>query len=161
MRMSLIALFVTLVLSVSAFGQSKSGVEGVWSLTEITSTGPNGSTKQMSQPSMYLFSKKHYSIIYVSSTDPRPEIPDSSTATAEQLRNVFVNSFIANAGTYELKGGKLTMWPMVAKSPGYMKPGTFSVFSVKRSGDMITMVSESTSAGPAANPTTFKLKRVE
>ncbi|MGB7210608.1 MAG: hypothetical protein WBD27_18275 [Pyrinomonadaceae bacterium] len=158
MRMSMIALFAAMVLSVSTFGQK---IEGVWSLTEITTTGAGGSTKQMSQPSMYLFTKKHYSIIYVSSDAPRSATADSSKMTAEELRNVFVDSFIANAGTYELKAGKLTVRPMVAKSPGYMQPGVFTTQSVKIDGNMMTLVSDSSNTGPSTNPTTYKLKRVE
>ncbi len=160
MRMSIIALFAALVLSGSLVAQSKS-IEGVWSLTEMTTTGPDGSTKQMSQPSMYLFTKKHYSIIYVSSAAPRVVLEDSSKATAEELRNIFVESFIANAGTYEIKAGKITLRPMVAKSPGYMQPGVYSTSSVKFDANTMTMISESSNAGPATNPTTFKLKRVE
>jgi hypothetical protein len=109
---------------------------------------------------MYLFTKTHYSIIFVSSSEPRPDI-DVSKATAEELRTVFVNNFIANAGTYEVKGGKLTMRPIVAKSPSFMQPGTFSTMSVKIEGDMMTLVSDSSNTGPSTNPSTFKLKRIE
>ena len=154
----MIAIFVAMVLSVSTFGQK---IEGVWALTEITTTGQNGSTRQMSQPSMYLFTKKHYSIIYVSSDVPRSATADSSKMTAEELRNIFVDSFIANAGTYELKAGKLTVRPMVAKSPGYMQPGVYTTQSVKIDGTMMTLVSDSSNTGPSANPTTYKLRRVE
>ncbi len=152
------ALLIALVLSAAAFGQK---VEGVWALTEITTTGPNGSTQKMSQPSMYLFTKKHYSIIYVSSDSPRSATADSSKMTAEELRSVFVDSFIANAGTYELKAGKLTVHPMVAKSPGYMQPGVYTTQSVKIDSNMMTLVSDSSNTGPSANPTTYKLKRIE
>ena len=158
MKITMIVLLISLLLTTSAIAQK---VQGVWSLTEITTTGPNGSTTQASQPSMYLFTKKHYSVIYVSRSDPRPPIADISKATADELRDVFVNSFIANAGTYEVKGGKLTMRPMVAKSPGFMEPGTFVTTSIKLDGNVMTLVSDSSNNGPAANPTTFKLKRVE
>ncbi len=158
MRSSIMALLIALVLTASAFGQK---VEGVWQLTEITTTGTNGSTKQMSQPSMYLFTKKHYSVIYVASDAPRTVMADIGKATADELRDVFVTSFIANAGTYELKGGKLTMRPSVAKSPGFMQAGNFSTLTIKIAGNMMTLVSENSNSGPAANPTTFKLKRIE
>jgi len=158
MRTSIMALLIALVLSVSAFGQK---IEGVWALTEVSTRGTGGSTEQMSQPSMYLFTKKHYSIIYVTSDAPRPVLDDPTKATAEELRNIFVDSFIANAGTYELKAGKLTLRPMVAKSPGYMQPGVYNRQSIKIDGKTMTLVSDSTNNGPSTNPTTFKLKRVE
>lgn len=155
------AFLITAVLSASAFAQSRQGIEGVWRISEITTTGPDGSTKPGTQPSMYLFTKKHYSIIYVSSDAPRAVLSDVKTASAEELRTVFVDSFIANAGTYELKAGKLTTRPMVAKSPGYMQAGTYATSSVKINGNTMTMVSESSNSGPAANPTTIKFTRVE
>src|SRR5437868_6419624 len=107
MRMFALALLAAAVLSVSAKAQK---IEGVWSITEVTTTGANGRTEKATQPSMYLFTKKHYSIIYVASDSPR-DMTDSSKMTADQLRKVFVDSFIANAGTYELKAGKLTFHP--------------------------------------------------
>ena len=157
MRKSIIALFFALAFFGPANGQK---IEGVWVFTEITTTGPNGSTKQISQPSMYIFTKKHYSVIRVTADAPRPDI-DVATATAEDLRKVFVQDFVANAGTYELKGGKLTTRPKVAKSPGFMKSDVFVTSSVKVDGTTLTLVSESTNEGPAQNPTTTKLRRVE
>jgi hypothetical protein len=151
-------LLFVLIFSASAAGQK---IQGVWSLTEITTTGQNAGTKPTTQPSMYIFTKNHYSVTYVSSAEARPQIADISKATADELRDVFVNSFVANAGTYEIKGGKLTLRPTVAKNPGFMAPGTFSTLSIKTDGNTMTLVSEGTNAGPAANPTTFKLKRVE
>jgi hypothetical protein len=136
-------------------------IEGVWALTEVTTTGANGKTQQVSQPSMYLFTKKHYSIIYVAGDAPRPDVADIDAATADELRNIFVRSFIANAGTYEIKGGKLTTRPMVAKSPNFMKSGTWVTSAVTINANTMTLVTESNNAGPAANPTTFKLKRIE
>ena len=160
MRAWILILFVILALAASATAQSKK-IEGVWRLNEITTTGTNGSTKQITQPSLYLFTKKHYSIIYVSSDSPRPVIEDLSTASSADLRNIFVTSFIANAGTYEMKDGKLTMRPVVAKSPTFMQAGNFLTMSVKIGGNMLTLTSDSSNNGPAANPSTFKLTRIE
>lgn len=159
MRAVLISVFAVLLLSGATTAQSKS-LEGVWRLSEIATTGDNAGTKQISQPSMYLFTKKHYSIIYVVSDKPRPEA-DAATMSADDLRNVFVDSFIANAGTYEYKNGKLTVHPMVAKSPGYMKEGTWSTYSVKMDGSNLTLVTDSSSSGPSTRVSTFKLNRVE
>ena len=159
-RMSMIAVLLTAVLGVSAYAQ-KGSIEGVWSLTEITSTGTDGSTKQMTQPSMYLFTKKHYSIIYVNSDKARPSDNDVDKMTAEQLRDMFVNSFIANAGTYEYKGGKVTFHPIVAKSPGYMQVGNWVRQSAKIDANTLTLISDSSNTGPSTNPSTIKLKRVE
>lgn len=161
MKTKILAVLFAALLSSSAYAQGKPGLEGVWSITEVTTTGPNGSTKVVSQPSMYLFTKKHYSIIYVSSDSPRATGMDVDKATADELRNTFVRSFIANAGTYEIKSGKITFHPLVAKSPDYMQPNVFSTSSFKIDGNTMTLVSDSSNTGPSTNPTTFKLKRIE
>ncbi len=157
MRKSLIALVFALAFFGSAIGQK---IEGVWTVTEITTTGANGSVKQISQPSMYIFTKKHFSVIRITADAARPEF-EPETATAEDLRKVYVDGFVANAGTYDFKGGKLTVRPMVAKSPSAMKSGTFTTSSVKIEGSTMTLVSESNTSGPVQNPTTTKLRRVE
>ena len=157
MRKSILALVFAVAFFGSAIGQK---IEGVWVFTEITTTGPNGSTKQITQPGLYIFTKKHYSVIRVTADAPRPDI-DVAAATAEDLRKVFVQDFVANAGTYELKRGKLTTRPMVAKSPGFMKSDVFATSSVKVEGNTLTLVSESTNTGPTQNPTTTKFRRIE
>ena len=156
MRLGLIGFLIAIVLSSSAIAQSKkSGIEGVWRLDEQTSAGK---TEKISQPSMYFFTKKYYSIIYVSSDAPRPILPDITKATADELRSVFVDSFIANAGTYEImKGGKINFWPKVAKSPGYMRDGTYSTSTFKVSGTTMTMTSLEANGYPVKDPTTSKL----
>ncbi len=161
MREFLLVLLIAAVLSVSAFAQSKSNIQGVWQLTEVTTTGTDGKTMKVTQPSMYLFTKTHYSIIYVAGDKPRAVTDDYSKATQEELLSIFVKDFVANAGTYEVKAGKLTVHPMVAKSPSYMQPGTSSTSSMTIKGNMMTLVSESSNSGPSKNPTTFKLTRVE
>ena len=160
MRRIFICLFAVLFLAATAAAQSKS-IEGVWQVAETTTTGPEAGTKKNTQPSMYLFTKKHYSIIYVASDGPRPAIADITKATAEELRNVFVDSFVANAGTYEMSAGKLTLHPNIAKSPGYMEAGNYATLNVKIEGSTMTLTSAGGKAGPATTPTTWKLTRVE
>ena len=157
MRKSILALVFALAFFGSAIGQK---IEGVWAYTEVTTTGPNGSTKQITQPGLYIFTKKHYSVVRVTADAQRPNV-DVATATAEDLRKVFVDGFAANAGTYELKGGKVTIRPMIAKAPGFMTPETFVTFSVKVEGNTLTVVSEKNNDGPIQNPTTTKFRRVE
>src|SRR5438132_5465865 len=135
-------------LSISAFGQGKSGVEGVWQLTEITMTAGGGMTMKITQPSVYIFTRTHFSKIYAGSNKPRPVLDDYSKATQEQLFSIFVDGFDASAGTYEVAGGKLTLHTIVAKSPSDMKEGSWSTYSIKISADTITLIPESSNAGP-------------
>ncbi|MFN0278341.1 MAG: hypothetical protein ACKVRN_07035 [Pyrinomonadaceae bacterium] len=161
MKVFVLALLIAATMCISVAAQSKSGIQGVWKLTEVTTTGPEGKTMKATQPGMYLFTKTHYSIINVVGDKPREVMEDYSKATQEQLLSIFVNGFRANAGTYEVKGGKLTVRPMVAKSPGYMMEGTWDTSAMKIDGNMMTLTSEVSNSGPAKNPTTFKLTRVE
>lgn len=161
MRIFASVLLITAVMSVSAFAQANSGTEGVWQLTEITITGNGGMTMKVTQPSMYVFTKTHYSKIYVGSDKPRPVLDDYSKATQEQLLSIFVEGFDANAGTYEVKAGKLTLHPIVAKSPSDMKEGTWSTYSMKISDNTITLTPENSNAGPSKKSITYKLTRVE
>lgn len=161
MRIAGFCLLIVAALSISAFAQTKSGIQGVWQITEVTTTGKNGSTNRSPQPGMYIFTKKHYSIIYVSSDSPRAILPDVGKATADELRSVFVDSFVANAGKYDLEKGKLHVWPMVAKSPGYMQSGQNATSSVKIVGNTMTITSEETNGYPVKDPTTMKFTRVE
>jgi hypothetical protein len=154
-------LLIAAVLSVPGFAEGESGIEGVWQLTEITVTGGGGMTMKITQPSVYIFTKTHFSKIYVASDKPRPVLDDYSKATQEQLLSIFVEGFDAIAGTYEVEAGKLTLRPIVAKSPSDMKEGTWSNYSMKISGNTITLAPENSNAGPSKKPVTFKLTRVE
>ena len=157
MKRGAMCVVLALFLCISAAAQSRS-IQGVWKLNEQTN---GGTTKVISQPSMYIFTKKHYSIIYVTTETPRAVVDDISKLTADELRATFVAGFVANAGTYEFKGGKLTMHPMVAKSPALMQPGRWSTSAVTINGNSMTIVSEANDSGPSQNPTTSKFTRIE
>jgi hypothetical protein len=159
MRKFLLPLLIAAFMSVSAAAQSK--IEGVWQLTEITVTGEHGFTMKVTQPSVYTFTKKYYSKIYVATDKPRPVLDDYSKATREQLSSIFVEGFDANAGTYEVKAGKLTTHPIVARSPSDMSEGTWATYLIKMSGNTISLTPEASNTGPAKKPLTFKLTRVE
>ena len=159
MKIFILALMIVAVMSVSVVAQSN--IRGVWQLTEITMTGKFAMTMKVTQPSVYIFTKKHYSKIYVGSDKPRPVLDDYSKATREQLLSIFVDGFDANAGTYEVKAGKLTLHPIVANSPSDMKDGAWTTYSIKISGNTITLTPESSNTSPASKPVTFKLTRVE
>src|SRR5262249_24988253 len=47
--------------------QSRPTVQGAWRLAEVRTTGPAASSNANPQPSLYLFSAKHYSITRVTS----------------------------------------------------------------------------------------------
>jgi hypothetical protein len=150
---------VLLTFSLAASIKAQS-IVGVWAVTNEAAAGTNAKPAAVTQPRLYFFTKKHYSIIAVTSDTERQAI-DASTATADELRKVYVDSFVANAGTYDIKAGRLSLWPSVAKSPTFMRAGSNATMLVKINGKTMTLTSETQNTYPVKNPTTLTLKRVE
>ena len=116
------------------------GLEGAWKTTEFSLVSPDTSyTISDPQPSLYVFLKRHYSIMYVPGDEPRelfggdqPVLGAAEPTDAEKV--VAFNSFIANSGTYELTDSMLTTRPMVAKTPNFMAGGSLT-FTYEIEGD--------------------------
>ena len=142
---------------------SQETLQGVWRITETTTTGKDAATNKSPQPSLYIYTARHYSVARVNGTTARPTLPaaDYPKATAAQLLAVFGTVLSANSGTYEVAGGKLTMRALVAKNTGGMASGAFFTAPYKLDGKTLTITSERNPAGPVANPTTWKLTRIE
>ena len=162
MRKLLFALALALATTTTAEQARPAGtLQGVWRVTERTTTGPNGAVDRNPQPGLYIFTAKHYSLMFVSAAN-RPDIQGAAidTATADQLRQMWA-PFTANSGTYEVSGSTLTMRPLVAKNPNAMASGNFNTNSFKIEGNTLTLTQVGGQRGPAPNPTTTKLTRVE
>ncbi len=155
-----IVFVASVIIGTQALGQPHPSVRGVWRVVEATRSGPNAGTISSPQPSLYIFTASHYSMVSVNGREPRPS-PDTTTATADELRAVWGTNFTANAGTYELAAGTLTTRPLVAKNPMVMRPGNALTFSCKIEGDTLWLTSKTGPQGPIENPPTLKLTRVE
>jgi len=139
---------------------SAPSIQGAWRLSEAVSTGPNAATNRQPQPGFIIFTAKHYAQVTVTGAKPRPDVADFAKATADELRGTW-GPFTANAGTYEVSGDTLTTRALVAKNPGVMSAGNYSVRSMKLEGNTLTLTQTRTHAGPTVNPTTIKLTRAE
>ena len=142
---------------------SEPTLQGVWRITETTTTGKDASTNKSPQPSLYIFTAKHYSVMRINGTTARPDLPvdQVAKATAAQLLAVYGPALTAQSGTYEVAGGKLTTRPLVSKGTGGMASGAFFAASYKLDGKTLTITPERNAAGPVANPTTWTLTRIE
>lgn len=156
-RNLVLGIAVILLMSGAASAQN---VAGVWRLDEAKTTGADAKTTTYTQPNLYLFTKGYYSVIRVEGDAPRMT-DDLSTMNAQQLQDTFVKNFTANAGTYDVKAGTLTMKVMIAKSPSYMAGGNWSSYKVKLSGNKMTLTSVATKSGAVKDPATMTLTRVE
>ena len=147
----------------AAAGQSKRGpLEGVWQVAEFNVTGPSARTIVIPEPrtNLVIFTARHYSRVEVQSAGPRPQLPDASKASADELRAVW-GPFVGEAGTYEVAGNSVTMRPIASKNPAVMGSGVFLRYSFKVSGDALTLTQDRNQDGPFPNPFTIKAVRVE
>jgi hypothetical protein len=149
------------------FSQAKpaatTSIQGAWKVAEVTFTGPNARKMTSPQPSVRIFTQRHYSFNDVNGDKPRPELPAAPQpqATEKQLADAF-GPFTGQAGTYEVSGHEITVRPVAAKSPNAMRAGAFNTSTFRFEGNnTLWLTSKANAAGPVANPTTLKLTRLE
>ncbi|HXA66336.1 MAG TPA: hypothetical protein VNV82_14350 [Bryobacteraceae bacterium] len=166
MTRTLLATVVTVCVTLTLFAQSRrvsqSTIQGVWKVVEVTTTGQSASTNTEPQPSLYIFTARHYSRMRINGDKPRPKLPtDMAKATSTELLAVYGDSLIAQTGTYELAGENITSRAIVAKNPAAMAGGFFDVTSCKIEGDILWLRQTANSNGPVTNAATIKLTRLE
>jgi hypothetical protein len=132
-------------------------VAGAWRLEEIKS---GVKTSRFANANMYLFTKGHFSIIRVEGDKPR-STESWTSMTPGQVVDTYVKQFSASGGTYELKGGVLTMRTTIAKNPNIMTRGDWISYAVEFSGDKMTLTAATTNEGPVEQPQTMTLVRVD
>lgn len=149
------------------FGQSKTSIQGVWRVAERRAA--DGTTSKNPQPSLYIFTGKHYSLMQVNSDTPRPTIsgvPLGQTAklTEPQMIQRYHEwaPFTANAGTYEVTGTTLSLRPSVAKSQVVMTSKSGASYQFKLDGDSLWLTSLTGPTGEKSTaPVTIRLVRAE
>ena len=148
---------VMLVLSGVAAAQE---VAGAWRLDEVAMAGADGKTAKFSNANIYLFTKGHFSIIRVEGDKPRST--DSwTTMTPEQVIDTYVKQFTASGGTYEMKGGTVTMKTTIAKNPGFMARANWISYTVKINGQTMTLTAAATNEGPIKHAQIMTLTRID
>jgi hypothetical protein len=128
-----------------------SALEGVWQVMD--------GGGQQSVAGLYIFTAKHYSIMFA--TTDRPQIDDTNKASADELRAMW-GPMAANAGEYEISGNLVTIKPVVAKIPVVMKPGANEVYAFKIEGNTLSLTQQRNARGVAVqNAATVRLMRLE
>jgi hypothetical protein len=141
-------------------GVTQGILQGVWKVTEFSTAISSASAiTTTAQPGIFIFTKNHYSIMFVSSEGPRPELPIQNPTDAQKISAW--EPFSANSGTYEIKGTILTTHPVVAKNPTVMKTGAFVTYGFKIQGNTLLLTPKESNTVPGGNPPTFKLMRLE
>ena len=127
----------------AAFAQTKTPVEGVWKIAEVVmpSSKPaeKGTTNSNPQPSLIIFTKGYYSQVFVPGEQPRASVaqakdPENLTDAEKIARYEQWGPFVANSGTYEIKGSTLSRRVIVAKNVAVMTSETPNIQEFKLEG---------------------------
>ena len=145
----------------------KTQLEGVWKVAEVVppASSPDAKPTPITspQPGLLIFTKGYYSGMAVTASQPRtaaapPKDPRNLTdAEKIALYDQWV-PFIANAGTYEVKGSTLTLHVMVAKNPGMMTTESTVTWEFKLEGNTFWLIPPADRATTAAR---VKFTRLE
>jgi len=116
-------------------------LEGAWKVAEVVVTGADASNTPNPQPGLFVFTRTHYSIMYVPGNQPRALFKAQDPTTQEKI--AAFDSFIANTGTYEVTGNTFTIRPMVARFPNFMAGG-FTKYQFRIDGNNLSLTEKST-----------------
>ncbi|MDP9203695.1 MAG: lipocalin-like domain-containing protein [Gemmatimonadota bacterium] len=108
---------------------------------EIVVTGADASNNASPQPSLFIFTRHHYSQMWIRGTQPRA-LFKAEEPTDEEKIPAF-DSFVANTGTYEVMGTTLTIRPIVARYPNFMAGG-FDKYQFRIKGNTLWLTEKST-----------------
>lgn len=108
-------------------------LEGVWTVTEIVVTGAGAYTESAPQPSVFIFSKNHYSPMWVPGSTPRALFKAQPPTNEEKL--AAFDSLIASSGTYEVSGSTVTFRFIVSNSSN----AAFIAEQFRIEGDTLTL----------------------
>ena len=160
-RFLFLALGVSVLTSQGTTQSIQPSIRGVWRVVEATLTGPGARVIAFAdRPNLTIITDKHYSRVEVQADGPRPILTDVAKASADELRAVW-GPFVAEAGTYEVTPGLITMRPIASKNPAVMGPGVFITYSYKLDGDTLVITQQRNQNGPFNNPFSLRLVRVE
>jgi hypothetical protein len=129
-------------------------IGGAWKLVEVTS--PDGVKNSSPQPSLWIFTRNHYSLAMVIGTTMRPRFLVGKATDADKIATY--DAFTANSGTYSVSGNILTTIPVVAKAENAMTNGFLLKYEMRFEGN--DTVSLTTKVGGGVN-SVWKLQRVE
>ena len=162
MRLFLVGVVVgtLLVLSPISFAQSQPSVQGVWKVSETTGglgAADDKAVNSAPQPGYYIFTPGgHYSITRAYGDKSRLPPKDANNPTIAELTDA--NRFLAQFGTYEVKGDTITFRLSVARQPATMNAATPLTGSFKLDGKLLTLTLKSATTGAVG---VVKLTRVE
>lgn len=129
------ALVVIPILLVGQEARSSApSIQGVWRLQEVAITGGNNPrTIKNPQPYLRIYTGRHYSLVGITTPngEPRKAAAQAGENSSTQLTDAQKVQryeewvpFVANSGTYEIKGSTLIHRAIVAKNETVMRDST-------------------------------------
>jgi hypothetical protein len=137
---------------------AQSKLEGVWKVSEETTTGPNAHTTSNPQPGLFVFTKKYVSTIGIAGDKPRASLSQNAT---DAERVAAYRPLQAWTGTYEVKNGGFIVHVAVSYNPNDMGAGAILRWVFKLDHNSLLLDYKGNQNGPAANSLRLKLVRVE
>ena len=97
--------------------------------------GASGGQWKAVQPGQFIFAQSRYTAVWVPQADPRAISKKRWEPTTEEKIAHF-ESVVANAGTYDVSGSRVTLRPIVAKMPEFAGGNLTYEFRFE-SGDLV------------------------
>ena len=116
MKRTLLALAMVLP-AAPLLAQAGTPIQGVWKIVEWVEGGRTITTVQ---PSLFIFTKGHYSMLFLQTDQPRPgyaapQVRQNLTDAEKLARFEHWRPFTAASGTYDVSGTTITLRPLIAK----------------------------------------------
>ena len=146
------------ILATAPYASAQSKLEGAWKIPKIVASNADELKDINVRSGLIIFTKRHYSMMYIACESPRADLPPKATDT--QLA-VAWRPFIANSGTYEINRTRFTIHPLLAKDPKTMKSGNYMIFEFELTGNRLRIKSKENSLGFPIDAVDLLLERNE
>jgi hypothetical protein len=117
--------------AVGVSAQSRSPLEGIWKVLEVSSRVPGAEWTVATPPylSVYIFTPTHDSYMFAPGVGPRRLFAGDPNRPSDAEKVAAYDSIVASSGTYILKGTTLIMTAILHKNPNEMtgEPLRYSV----------------------------------
>jgi len=135
---------------------SQSELDGAWEVTYALVD-----SEESNQAGLYIFQGGYYSVLHVWNNEPRPLYEEGETRESIDTDKLLaiIGPVEGNSGKFEIEGSTLTMTPMVAISPNFMR-GESRSYSFSISGEELTLRGGSISGRPEEIDRLIRLRRI-
>jgi hypothetical protein len=147
--------------AVGVRARSRSPLEGVWKIVEVSSRLPGADWTAATPPylSIYIFTPKHYSYMFAPGVGPRRLFAGDPNEPSAAEKIAAYESIVAGSGTYTLEGTMLSMTAIIHKNPSEMT-GEPLRYSLQIESDRMTMTIANPPFAPGRERRTM-LARIE